>query len=108
MRKRAGLTIAQLAELAGIDSGFLAYIKTGKKAPSLVTAARVAEALQIGLAELFRETPRAEPGPDYKLQQRFHSIVHDRTPRQKADLLAVMKKLRNLEKLSALRKIIGK
>jgi len=107
-RKRAGLTIAQLSELAGTDAGFLAYIETGKKSPSLVTAARVAEALQIGLADLFKETPRTGPGTDYKLQQRFHSMVHDRTPRQKAELMAVMKKLRNLERLSALRKIIGK
>ena len=60
------------------------------------------------MGDLFKETPRTEPGPDYQLQWRFDSIVHDRTPRQKADLLAVMKKLRNLEKLNALRKIIGK
>lgn len=107
-RKQADLTISQLAELAGIDAGFLAYIETGKKMPSLLTAAKLAKALDIPLSELFRDVPQQRAAPEYKLKQRLNSLFHDRTPVQKAELLDVLKELENPRRVKALRQIIRK
>ena len=107
-RKRAGLTISQLAELAGIDPGFLAYIETAKKTPSLVTAFKLASALRIPLSELFERAPEAEPGPEYRLERQIYSLLHERSASQVAELMDILKKLRDPGRVSALRRIIGK
>ncbi len=107
-RTQAGLTIAQLAELAGVDAGFLAYIETAKKSPSLITTAKLAAALRIPLAELFEDAPKEGTNVEHKLQHHLHSLLHGRSPSQKADLLDLFKKLKDPEKVQALRRILGK
>lgn len=107
-RKRAGLTIAQLAELAGIDPGFLAYIETAKKTPSLITASKIASALRIPLSELFESAPKAEPELEYRLERQIYSLFHERSASQVAELMEILKKLRDPARVSALRRIIGK
>lgn len=106
-RKKAGLTISQLAELADIDGGFLAYIETGKKMPSLATAAKLARALRIPLADLFREVaPR--PEADYEVRQQVRCLLHGRTAAEKADLLAILRQLHEPSRVRALRQVIRK
>jgi transcriptional regulator with XRE-family HTH domain len=104
-RKRAKLTISQLAELAGIDPGFLAYIETGKKMPSLATAAKLASALRIPLSELFRGAPQ-KTDTDYQVQRQIESLLQGRTAAEKADLLALLKQLRDPSRVRALRQVI--
>ena len=53
LRKRAGLTQAQLAERSLVSDEFLSRVERGVKAPSLSTIARLAGALGVSLAELF-------------------------------------------------------
>ena len=105
-RKRAGLTISQLAELAGIDGGFLAYIETAKRTPSIATAAKIASALEIPLAELFQDAPRSGAGLEYEIDRQLHSLFHDKTPTQKTELLSLLKRLRNPDKVRALRQLM--
>ena len=106
-RKKAGLTICQLAELAEIDAGFLAYIETGKKMPSLTTTAKLARALSISLADLFAHMPKETPNLDDRVHLQVRSLCHGRTRGEKDDLVLVLKRLHDPEKVRALRKIMG-
>lgn len=105
-RKKAGLTMNQLAELADIDGGFLATIETGKKAPSVVTLAKLAKALNVKVADLFQDVPRREEPLDSRLAYQLKSLAHGRSAAEKADLLALLKQLHDPARLKALRQLI--
>ncbi len=107
-RKKAGLTMNQLAELAEIDGGFLATIETGKKAPSVVTLAKLAKALNIAPGDLFREVPHEPVSLDAQLEHQLKSLAHGRSAAEKSDLLAILKQLHRPERLKALRQLIRK
>lgn len=107
-RKKADLTMGQLGELAGVDPGFLAYIETGKKAPSLETLAKIARGLSVSLADLFRSVPK-DSSANYKLQQQIMALLHDRSAAEKAELAALLKQLNdNPARVKALRQLIRK
>lgn len=55
LRQKEGLTLAQVAELAGLSRGMLSKIETGSTMPGLDTLARVARALGVTMSELFRK-----------------------------------------------------
>lgn len=50
----AGLTQEELAELAGVDRKSISRMETGAYSPSLDRVWRVADALQISLADFFQ------------------------------------------------------
>ena len=106
-RKKAGLTINQLAELAGIDVGFLGYIETGKKAPSIVTAAKLAKDLNLSLSDLFQPVPRPVQ-TDAQIGHQLKALLHSRTAREKDDLLVILKLLHDPARVKALRQFIRK
>lgn len=54
LRQRHGLTIAEVAEQAGISRGMLSKIENAQTATSLETLAKVANALGVSLSKLFR------------------------------------------------------
>ncbi|MFA6092594.1 MAG: helix-turn-helix transcriptional regulator [Elusimicrobiota bacterium] len=105
-RKKAGWTMAQLAEQAGIDTGFLAYIETGRKLPSLTTAAKLADALDIGLTDLFSDVHPRWPNPDYEIERQVVALLHACSKEQKAALLSILKGLRDPKRLEALRRLL--
>lgn len=105
-RKKAGLTMNQLAEMADIDGGFLATIETGKKAPSVVTLTKLAAALDVRLADLLQEVPRQSEPLDAQLAHQLKSLAHGRSPAEKADLLAILKRLHDPARIKALRQFI--
>lgn len=107
-RKNAGLTIHQLAEMAGIDAGFLAYIETGKKLPSLVTAGKLARALDLTLSGLFEGVAARQEPPRYRLEKQLHSLFHDRTASQAEELLELLRGLKDPKTVKALRQLIGR
>lgn len=107
-RKRSDLTISRLAEIADIDGGFLATIETGKKAPSIVTLAKLARALGIPLSELFRKVPRQPESIDAQFERQFRYLVQGSRGSHKADLLALMKQLRDPARVRAFRQLIGR
>ncbi len=53
-RQSLGLTVAQLADAAGISKGMLSKIENGQASPSLSTLARVASAINVPVTALFR------------------------------------------------------
>lgn len=98
LRKKAGLTISQLAELAEVDGGFLNYIENGKKTPSLATVEKIARGLKVPVSDLFRETnpPRKEEFFDAKILHQLRSLFHKKSSLQKENLLIVLKLLKIL------------
>ena len=107
-RKRSGLTINRLAEIADIDGGFLATIETGKKAPSIVTLAKLAHALDVRLSDLFKKVPQHQEGIDAQFARQFRYLVQGSTGAQKADLLAILKQLQDPVRVKAFRQLIGR
>jgi len=53
LRKRAGLSQDQLAELVGIESKYLSRLEVGKRVPSFETLENIADSLQVEMKELF-------------------------------------------------------
>lgn len=108
LRKKAGLTLAQLAELADVDSGFLGYIELGQKTPSLETVERIAKGLQAPMAHLFDSNTIAEKksDEDEQILEQVRYLLQSRGNAEKSDLLAILKQLRDPERAKALRKII--
>ena len=53
IRKRRGLTQAQLAEASGLDQGFLSKVENGDANPTLDKITDIAAALKVHPAELF-------------------------------------------------------
>ena len=78
-RKRVGLTMERLAELAGISTSFLAYIETKGRKASLETIDKIANALRIPVAELFKTMPGPEKDAVYNAAQHFAQLVKDKS-----------------------------
>lgn len=108
LRKKADLTMGQLGELSGVDPGFLTYIETGKKAPSLTTLAKIAKGLGVPLPDLFRDVPQA-PDSDYRLLEQMRALLHGRSAAEKSELATLLKQLNDHpERVKALRQLIRK
>jgi len=54
-RKKMGLTIAELAKLAGLSTGMLSKIENGNASPSLATLQSLSKALNIPVTAFFRK-----------------------------------------------------
>lgn len=54
-RLRRGLVIEELARKTGLSKGYVSQIETGKASPSLQTAEKLAQALDVPLTHLFLE-----------------------------------------------------
>ncbi|MGD9643200.1 MAG: helix-turn-helix domain-containing protein [Elusimicrobiales bacterium] len=107
LRKQAGLTISQLAELAAMDSGFLNYIENGKKAPSLDTLGKISKALNLPMSEIFStQIFKPENTFDHQVANQVRAILHGKSREEKEKFLAVLKGLKNSEILSAIHKIL--
>ncbi len=63
LRQGRGTTQERLAERAGISVSFLSMIEGGRRLPHLATVAKLAEALQVPLFELFRFEGSARTKP---------------------------------------------
>lgn len=105
-RKKAGLTIAQLAEQADMDSGFLAYVETGKKMPSIQTAAKIAAALDLRLSDLFKNISGESIDVDYQHERQVIALLHGCSAAHKKAVLSLLKGLRDPKRLKALRQLI--
>jgi len=52
IRKRKGITIAQICEQTGLSQGFMSQVETNKTSPSISTLDSIAQALKVPLAFL--------------------------------------------------------
>lgn len=98
-RLRAKLTIERLAELAGISPSFLAYIETNGRKASLATVQKLAEALRLPIAELFKDAPAPDKDSAHDAAQQFIHIIQD----QKDEELDAI-----LDAVKAISKVVGK
>jgi transcriptional regulator with XRE-family HTH domain len=62
LRRKHGLTIADISERTGISRGMLSRIETGQTASSLETLSRLAQGLGVSLSALFRNYDLADGG----------------------------------------------
>lgn len=92
-RTRAGLSMVQLAEAAGIGPSFLGYIETEDRKPSLQTITKLANALKIPVADLFRGVAVKSGGSDYRLIQQFTHMIRTKTSAQKATIMNTLRAL---------------
>jgi transcriptional regulator with XRE-family HTH domain len=57
LRKKVGITQAQLADAIGTSQAAVAAYETGTKAPELAKLPAIAKALGVSVADLFKEEP---------------------------------------------------
>jgi len=55
IRRRRGLTLAELAERTELDKGYLSRIERGQKSPSIAALLKISEALGVQVGHLFGE-----------------------------------------------------
>ena len=69
LRKRCGLSIRQLAQLAHVTAGIISCIERGKPSPSIATLQKILSALGTDLAAFFAGDPGEQAGPVFLRQQ---------------------------------------
>jgi transcriptional regulator with XRE-family HTH domain len=96
LRQRDHLTIADVASQAGISRGMLSKIENGQAATSLDTLSRIAQALGVSLAHLFRDynvpsggaqLVKSEAGMEVvrrgtRRGHTYHLLAYDKGPRK--------------------------
>lgn len=107
VRKQAGLTISQLAEMAGIDGGFITCIENGKKTPSLRTLTKITKALNVSVVDIFADQELQVANIfDHQVFSQIRAILKGKPQEDREKFLAVLKTLKNKETLSAVFKIL--
>lgn len=88
-RKKAGLTMEQLAELAQISTSFLAYIETKGRKASLETIQKLAQALRVPVSRLFEDVPPQEKDAVDAATQKFAQLLRGKSPAETAAILEI-------------------
>ena len=81
LRKRCGLSLRQLAELAGVTAGIISSIERGKTSPSIATLQKILSALSSDLASFFGNSEDDSQGP-FLLRERMQvisDVIHSYT-----------------------------
>ncbi|MCC6127167.1 MAG: helix-turn-helix domain-containing protein [Pirellulales bacterium] len=73
LRKRSGLSIRQLAGLAGVTPGIISCIERGKNSPSIATLQKILSALGTDLASFFAQEKERREGPIF-LREHMQAI----------------------------------
>lgn len=81
LRQKHGLTIAEVAEQIGLSRGMLSKIENAQTATSLETLAKIANALGVSLATLFRNYNMPEGGAQHVKQDAGMEVVRRGTKR---------------------------
>jgi len=64
IRERSGLSVSELARIAGLSQPHLSNIETGKRQASPTVLRHLADALQVPLLALIGDPATAEEAPD--------------------------------------------
>ncbi|NNN04630.1 MAG: helix-turn-helix transcriptional regulator [Elusimicrobia bacterium] len=105
-RNRLGMTIAELAESADIDSGYLAHIESKQRAPSLAVLSAILAALKIAPEDFFKSGTKTGDADSDELTRKTRALLRRLSPVQQEDLLAIFSKLRRPEQIKALRLLL--
>ena len=107
-RKKGGLTLEALAELAEIDTGFLTHIEHGDKTPGLLTLAKIAKGLGVPLATLVANTTSGKADLDYAFLQQVRAEMKGKSRGHRTELIAILKGLRDARTLAAVKQLVGR
>lgn len=112
-RKRNGLTISRLADMADIDAGFLSHVERGTRMASLPMIASLADALGISLSQLFKNASSAPKdlkgitaSADRELIAQLKNLFQTKKGAEREDMLVVLRKMRNAAFTGTIRKLI--
>lgn len=131
LRKKSGLSQAELAKRAGISEISIRKYESGERCPKIETMSKIAEALQVPLYDLYDDIEKVHFNPNVppvgmirigngdntmlvdaiEFQQTFNNIVQKCCPNQASNLLDQFYKLnlkgrdKALDQLSLLTKI---
>ena len=94
LRNSAGLSQEELAFKASISTNHLGQIERGLKCPTIETAAQIANALGLPLAELF-EFQKEMPHKEYTIDNKISAQLSSFTPNQQEEVLKILKSLQN-------------
>lgn len=95
LRKRRGVTQAQLAELVNLSTNFIGYIERGIQSPSISTLEKIAEALGIDIGMLFLNLDRPLIKPDKK-EKMLNKIISRIRAMEIDDIKLLLKLIRRL------------
>lgn len=77
-RKQRKITQEKLAEIVGVDNGYISKLEVGQNFPSITTLEKIAEALDVNLFEMFQYTTTKDK--DFKEEI---IKIYDRLSREK-------------------------
>ncbi|HIS35869.1 TPA: helix-turn-helix transcriptional regulator [Candidatus Scatousia excrementigallinarum] len=89
-RKQQKLTQEKLAEIIGVDNGYISKLEVGQNFPSISTLEKIATALNIELYELFQFTK----GKDKDFKQEIISIYDNLNKEKQYTLYRVAKAMK--------------
>ena len=92
LRKAAGLTQGQLAEIAGVSASFIGYVERGQQVPSLKMVERIARGLKLLPKALF-DFAEAEDNERAQLYEALLAELHTCTRDDLRALIQVAKQL---------------
>ncbi len=90
-RKRANLTLEQLADLAGISTSFMGYIERGERTPGLQTVNKLAKALGMSFAELFVAELDLSANPVRDGAKEFSQLIRSQSAAQIKTILKIVR-----------------
>lgn len=105
-RAALGMTIADLAEAADIDTAYLSHILSEERSPSLKVLARLLDSLKLTPQDLFAASAVKKSRGMDGLTRRTRALLKNLNARQQDDLLAIFSKLRHPEEIRALRVLL--
>lgn len=107
LRERSKLSIAEVSNLSGLDPSYLSHLELGKITnPTLSTLAGIARAFKVPIAELLNTVDVGAEDQDFQITQAVRVLLLRHAKDHKADLLAVLKALRDPKRLQAVRDLI--
>jgi transcriptional regulator with XRE-family HTH domain len=92
-RIKAGMTLEELAEASSISASFLAYIEHGKKKASLVTVKKLAEGLQLPLADLFTSSKGGPASYEAQTLRKLAPFLRERSTKDHDFIVDIIKSL---------------
>ena len=104
-REAQDMSVGTLAERAEIGNDYLGHIERGAKTPSLEMLAKIAAGLGVSPEDLVRQ--RAKPESPSSATRRLQAYLRGLNESQKADVLAILVRLRRPERVKALRAALG-
>lgn len=100
LRKKAGLTLIDVAEVLGVSESQVSRYETGARRPRLDEAYKLAQLFRVSVVDIFPDmggSPAIAPEPSSSLAERFHAATMKRLPEanqealQSSELLEVLR-----------------